>query len=1326
MFEVPQRAEHLQERFFFAGARPHDDILCLQSLFEVQADSFPNAIAIEGDSVCLTYRQLEVQANQLAHLLRAYDIGPGKLVGLYYHRSAEPIIAILACLKAGAGYVPIDPITPPDRIHHILAEAGIELILTEKALAQKARSFFQGSCLPTDLLWDEISKQPATRLTSFDTGVSENDLCYVIYTSGTTGRPKGVMTEHGQAYRYVLAFNEVCATARADRIYQGFSLSFDGSIEEIWMAFSNGATLVVPSPSTAKFGNELAAYLVKYKVTYFSTVPTLLSTFSDDIPSLTQLVVSGEVCPANLVLRWARPGRSMFNVYGPTEATVNTTAALCTAGGPVTIGRPLRGYEIHILNENLKPVSYGEKGELFVGGSTLARGYLKQPELTSERFLTVQLAGVGQRRLYRTGDLVRWNEADELEFYGRIDGQVKIRGYRVELSEIEMVLLQHPGIRSATVRLCEVQGLQSLAAYVTLDDNCIVLDKNALLDHLHKQLPNYMVPSYLEILEEVPTLASGKVNRSLLPDPVSLFVRNERNVEHPSTDVERQIAALWKEVLGVSEVSVNDDFFKDLGGYSLLAAKMVTQIRERLSFDIAIRDAYQFPTIRRLAEHLTSQCAQKGEGERPTSHEVFQSVSKWERWTVHALQGLSIFGLYAVGTVFFSIIAYVINSILHAGLSIRVGCFLLLGMGMLSLPIGSVVAIAAKWILVGKLKPGAVPLWSFAYFRWWLVNKLQGLSGAGAIAGTPLMPLYYRLLGARVGKHCVMDTTMCGAWDLLSVGDESSISSDAQILCYRIEEGMLKFGAVEIGKRCFIGRHSTLGLNTSMADDCRLDSQSYLPDDAAMKPGESRNGSPALVSKVELPESEPGRVAWRRPLFWSIVFVGIFGFTWAFMLSYGLAWLGTLVAAFWLGGFWWGLTWLFASLPVGFVFYCLFCAVVRYLVMPKARTGVFPVDSWAYVQRWFFDGFMKANRTILKPLYTTLYLPLWLRIMGARIGRGAEISTVWYFSPELIELGAESFFADGCIIGGRRTYRGRCQVERNKIGRRSFVGNGANVPGGYIIGDQCLLGVLSSPPATTAHMPNETEWLGNPSFSLPNRKKNVSFSAAETFEPTFKLYAERALIDALRILIPTFLVTASIGVELTSLIFLYWELGLAWTLLLSPFVTVAVALFIIFSVIILKWMVMGRFKPTIKPLWCRYIWLNEMVNGAYETLFIPLVSLFAGTPFIAIFLRAIGVKVGKHCYIDEILFSEFDLIEIGDQVSLNSGSVLQTHLFEDRVFKSSTVKVGEGASIGNMSIVLYDTTMLPHSSLSSLSLLMKGETLAPHTSWHGIPTSQKT
>lgn len=402
------------------------ELCCLHELFEVQADLRPNHIAVTCGQQRWTYAKLDARANQLAGYLRLLGLRPGGLVAIYMEPSVNPILAMLGCLKAGGGYVPIDPLYPLERVRFVLDNAGVSVVLTEQALSEQAAQAglaFPGTTILLDRDWETIAAQPVARLPA-DGGASERDLCYVIYTSGTTGRLKGVMTEHRSVVHFVSAFNEVCRITGNDCIFQGFSASFDGSVEEIWMALAHGAGLVIGTADVVRIGSEVARVLNQHHVTVFSTVPTMLSTIDVELPSVRLLIVSGERCSPELVNRWTRPGRRLLNVYGPTEATVNTTVASCLPGRPITIGRPLRGYHVRVLDEARRPVPPGASGELYIGGVGLARGYLGEPALSAQSFMpNTDGDADAYPRLYRTGDVVRWTANGELDFIGRIDGR---------------------------------------------------------------------------------------------------------------------------------------------------------------------------------------------------------------------------------------------------------------------------------------------------------------------------------------------------------------------------------------------------------------------------------------------------------------------------------------------------------------------------------------------------------------------------------------------------------------------------------------------------------------------------------------------------------------------------------------------------------------------------------------------------------------------------------------------------------------------------------------------------------------------------------------
>ena len=363
------------------------------------------------------------------------------------------------------------------------------------------------------------------------------------------------------------------------------------------------------------------------------------------------------------------------------------------------------------------------------------------------------------------------------------------------------------------------------------------------------------------------------------------------------------------------------------------------------------------------------------------------------------------------------------------------------------------------------VQAGVYPLWGSYYIRWWLASGLQRLFDAGGFIGTPLMPVYYRLMGAKVGRGCALDSALVSAWDLVSIGDDTSIGPDTQLHGARVENGYLVIGRVDIGSRCFVGAHSALGLDVRMGDDSRLDDQSLLPDGATLAAGEQRSGSPAKASRVagagradllkprcdgNSPSSRfhGSSTAWSA---WSSLAPGL-AVLWLWLLAFrhGLIWLAIWATA--------------ALAPVFVVVTCLWIAGLKAILLRRAKPGVYPLYSFYYLRNWLAYGLMRSSRAMLLPIFTTIYLPPWMRLLGAKVGKHAEMSTVWSFMPELLDAGDSAFFADGCMLGGRRVFGGRFQIAINRVGNRSFVGNGAILPTGAGLGDGCLLGVLSAPP----------------------------------------------------------------------------------------------------------------------------------------------------------------------------------------------------------------------------------------------------------------------
>jgi len=1306
--------------------------LCLHHVFEKIAAERADHVAIECGGRSLTYAELDRQANRIAWSLRVRGVKPGKLVGLYDRKSCDFFAGLLGILKAGAGYVPVDPKFPVDRVRDIFEDANVRAIITSEEFAGGLASGpkkLRANLLLLDRHEREIDMRPSWAPPSV-AGIShERELAYVIYTSGSTGRPKGVMIEHRNAIAFIRTLKSVYKISRDDRIYQGFSVAFDASVEEVWAAFSLGGTLCVAPEDVSRSPADVAEFIAANGLTYFSTVPTFLSMMEADLPTVKLLIVGGEVCPPELVARWVKNGRRMLNTYGPTETAVVATYAECIPGEPVTIGKALPGYKTYVLDDKMNLVAPGEAGELVIGGSGVARGYLNRCDLTAEKFIDNPFGDPEAPRLYRTHDLARETDDGSLHFMGRIDDQIKIRGFRVELSEIEAVLLEQPTIRASAVRVVQNAGLQELAAYIVSDQGDAI-DRSAVAEALRARLPDYMIPKYLDVLEEMPQLTSGKVDRKRLPDPVNLLRRSGRTIEAPATDLEHKLHAVWRARFAGADVSVTDDFFVDLGGHSMLAAQVITELRTKLGLTRAsVRDLYKHRTIRAFVQHLSdsgivsmaaSEAAEQSDAPLKAK-QVFDSVPAWERWTTVVLQAVALLLYEAVLISPIAFFVWLALSVSNRAIDVDTAVWIASAAGFAIWPMMFAISVAVKWLVIGRFKAGTYPVWGLYYCRWWIANLFQRLSWAHMFEGSPLMSLYFRAMGAKVGRNVSISTSICSIFDLVSIGDDASIGAETHLIGYRVEDGLLKLGRIDIAQDCFVGMHCSLGLDTTMAAGARLDDMSRLDDGETIAAGQAYRGAPAAPAVVIVPARTDTR-AKRRPVMMGLAHLALIYAMGYFLILTGTPAIALTAYATFGPDVYFGVAALILAMPLTVVWYVICLFAVKKLLIGRIAPGAYDQHSARYLRLWFWRYLLTNTRQIMMPIYSTVYLAPLYRWLGAKIGPNAELSTVNQALPELMEIGEGSFLADECMIGGVRIHNGVAEVKRTVIGRRTFIGNSGLVPGGTTVGDEVLIGVMSTPPAGTDHVENKSQWLGSPGFTLPRPEAEKSFDDAQTFNPDKSKLRLRAMIDIVRILLPGYLSVAALGaimaVAATGYRLIPW-----WAVALAlPIVANLVAAATVIAVAVIKRVVMGTFQPGVHPLYSPFVWLNDVINGVFEAVAAVAMTPFMGTPFLAPLLRAMGCRIGKWCFLETTLVSEFDLVRIGDHASLNLGATLQTHLFEDRVMKSDTLVIGDGCNVGNMAIVLYATEMQRGSTLGSLSVLMKGETLPPMSRWRGIPS----
>lgn len=1296
----------------------------MANFFEQTCLLYPKNIAVICGSAQLTYLQLDRRANRLARLLLINGLREGQTVGIYMERSVNTYIAILAVLKAGGAFVPLDPSFPSDRVAFIAEDASLQYLLTTSSMREKTQGL-PCRIIELDKATEALAKQPST---DPYVRVSPASLCYIIYTSGTTGRPKGVAISHANIANFLRVIPSIYDVRSTDRVYQGMSTAFDFSVEEIWPTWIKGATLVAGPTDSRRLGHGLTTFLIEHKITVLYCVPTLLATIDEDVPSVRTLLVGGEACPPDLVRRWYNPKRRMLNTYGPTETTVTATWCELYPERPVTIGVPVPTYRIYILDEQLRPVEHGESGEICIGGPGVGLGYVNRPDLTSSKFIDNPILSERAEAplLYRSGDLGRFTPAGEIEYLGRIDTQVKIRGYRIELAEIESVIREDDAVENAVVAPLMKDGVaQDLVAYLTLSNRGFSAAASDLRERIYtslrSRLPVYMVPSYIEVLDSFPLLAADKVNRAALPAPTSprLGMRSGAYVA-PASTLESKMAATWEQILSQERISVEADFFTDLGGHSLAAARVISQLRQEAGLQgLSIGDLYTNPTIRGFARFVEENMLR--------SATVGASVQKTAKPAPRRHGNGRVFGCGV------------------AQLGAEYGMALLLSLPVLGLSMALRSWDVAIWlivitivfvgacsivlpVIVGRLllagvRPGSYPLWGATYLRWWLYRKIVALSPIGLLAGSPLLSPYLRLLGARVGRDCHFASGLLNMPMFLNIGDNVNIGYGAQLQPYRVEDGRLHIAPISIGQNAFVGTNCVIMDGVRIGSDTIITEQSLVSTGQVIPGGEAWGGSPIkrqteVRNLFKFMASHTDNKHWSLPVLAGFFFGSIFLMLLpALMLVPAIA-LVAMVTLY--SGLGWGLASTIVAGPVFVLSVCLLVLVSKKLILPHVQPGVYPLRSSFGLRKWLSDHVLALSLGLTNTLYATLYLVPFLRMLGARIGRWSEVSTVGHIDPEMLRLGDESFVADIAVVAPAVFYHGHVAMAPVEVGCRSFVGNGALVPVGTRMGDNSLLGVHSVP--ANRQIEPDTSWLGSPAIFLPHRQESQRFDEALTYRPRPGLVAWRFLIEYLRITLPGTIMALTLLIATTLTVNLAYAMSPLALWLLLPLLLIGIGGASTLLVALLKWLVIGKYRPRVEPLWNVFVRRSELITGLYESVAVPaMLGWLTGTPCIAPVMRLFGIKIGKRVWMDTTFITEFDLVEIGDDAAIGGATSLQTHLFEDRVMKMSTVKIGSGANVGSRSVVLYDAEVGVGASLGALSLVMKGESLPAESQWAGIP-----
>ncbi|HQU78621.1 MAG TPA: amino acid adenylation domain-containing protein [Azonexus sp.] len=1309
----------------------------LADIFEATARRLPAQTALVCGDRSLSYGELDELADRVAARLIGAGVRPGQIVGLWLPRGIDLLVMQLGIAKAGAAWLPFDAETPVDRIKVCLddAQAAGLLSCATSVASVDLLTDLAGPVWTAEALASLLNAPGPRRQ-----GVLPEHPAYVIYTSGSTGKPKGIQVNQGAICHFLRSENAVLGIHEGDRVYQGFSVAFDMSFEEIWISYLAGATLWIAPREVSADPDALPRALIEQQISVLHAVPTLLALFARDIPNLRLINLGGEACPESLVARWARPGRQIFNTYGPTEATVSASLAELHAGQPVTIGRPLPNYGLLVIDtavdHGLRLLPRGETGELCISGPGVAAGYLGRPDLTAEKFLANPWATSPQdARLYRTGDLARIDAVGCVQCLGRTDDQVKIRGFRVELGEIEAALCRQPSVGTAAVLLRQDEGIERLVAYLVADGK-LLPTPGALRGALAEALPPYMVPVHIETLPEMPRLTSGKIDRKTLrARPLEFAAGLSADSDEPDTPAEEALFVELGKLFPGQPIHRAADFFSDLGGHSLFAARLASALRRHPHFaSFTVRDIYQHRTIGRIAEALAETAALTQATEPP-----WTPPSARKRWLCGAAQALTIPGLVVLRMAqwlapFFSYHFFTGDPDDSIALAITVSVAVFL----LATAVEFAIAAAGKWLILGRLKPGRYPLWGLTYFRWWIADRLIEGAPVYMLSGSPLLVWWLRALGARIGKDTIIGSVTIRAHDLISIGDRVSIGNAANLENVRAERGEFIVGRITLANDAYIGSYSVLEGNTSIGEHGHLDGQSALGDGMAVPAGRTWSGSPprdagafdhsSLPPRPEVSETRLAReglffvlgaiataVIFFIPVFPTFILIDWLDDSYPWMQSSNIPF--QLIKYFFLA---------FPATAVLILCTVLISAALRWSLLPRMQEGSWPVHSNAYCSRWLVNQIQEASLNILHGIYATVFAPFWYRLLGAKVGRDAEISTAQGLIPDLLTLGDETFIADAVMLGDEEIDGGWMTLRATVVSRRSFVGNGAYVPDGTVLPENVLIGVHTRAPANAQMRPGDT-WLGSPAINLPAREENSGYPEELTFRPSKMRRLGRALVESCRIITPHAAVIA-VGYTVVLNVMpladaeqwgaVFWYLNIAGLLY-----GVGTLLF----VGLLKWLLLGRYDKIARPMWTPFVWISEAITSLYVGFTVPnFMRYLRGTPWLPIAFSLLGSRIGRGVYLDTTDFDEFDCVHIGDYSELNALCCPQTHLFEDRIMKIDHVRIGSQVSLGARSSVLYSAAVGNNVRLGPLTLVMKGESIPASSHWQGCPASPAT
>lgn len=1307
----------------------------LHEFLDLAAGKWPDAIAIDVppgsgrvERRTITYADLRRQSRALACALQPFA-RQGCIIAILLPRDSERIYAAqVAVMNAGAAYLCIDPAFPNDQIRQILDDSGAAALLSDAEGIGRSVSVGFDKTRTVDVThkFEDYPGDPP-----HPEWLTPDSLAYVIYTSGTTGRPKGVMISHRSIANLVGSDLGEFGLGPGDRVAQSSSAAYDSSVEEIWLAFASGAALVLLDDETARLGPDLVPWLQRERITVLCPPPTLLRATgcedpANELPDLRLLYVGGEALTPDVADRWA-PGRRLENGYGPTECTVTALRTRIVPGEEISIGLPVPGLNAWVLDDALNEVTDGTPGELCLGGIGLAAGYHNRPDLNAEKFPVHP----GFGRIYRTGDLVHRAPDGNVFYHGRIDSQIKLRGYRIELEAIESCLARCEGVREAAVCVRGDGPQQGLAAFIVPADPAAPPAFEVLRTALTAALPVYMVPSRYAILTELPKSIGGKIRRDDLPAAPAVERIEERDIRQPRDAVEACVVAAFERILdGAGTVSLDDDFFHDLGGSSLTAAQVVSLLRgDPRTTSATVRDLYEARTAEELARRIEPAGVAMASGahadDRPKGKPVGATLLQ-AAWLLAELMIAS--------PIAYALIFWVLPVLMHGvglvPLILLAPFFGLVGLATYT-PLAVVAAVAVKKALIGAYRPAREPVWGSLYVRNWMVEQAVRIIPWALLAGTEYQCMALRALGARIGSRVHIHrgvNLLQGGWDLLEIGDDVTIAQDAAIRLVDLEDAQIVVGPVTLGSGSTLEVRSGVGPFTVLEPDAYLTALSSLPEGGRIPRGERWSGIPARPAGYAPPAPEvPASAITLAPaLHGAALILSEFAVITLLALPFELL-SAALVLVFRLDP-----DSIYDVLLKSTLHVPLVLALIGLVVLPlpftvalealacralgRVREGVISLWSPAYIRVWLKSMLVDSGNAWLSG---AMFWPMWLRLAGMKVGPGSEISTVIDVVPELVEIGPDTFFADGIYLGAPIIHRGTVSLKPVVLGANTFVGNHAVIPAGQTLPPDILLGVCTVADDTIVRP--GSSWFGHPPFELP-RREIVECDRSLTHNPSLIRYLNRLAWECLRFTLPI----------VPMLVFLGWMRGLEasetamplpWFLVTAaPLWTFGAAAVMCGLLIAMKWALLGRVKPGTHPLWSCWCSRWDFLYVAWGVFARGTLASLEGTLMLTWYLRLTGMKIGKRV----VLGSGFaqvvdpDMLQIDDDATVHA--MFQAHTFEDRVLKIDRVHVRRGATLACATVPLYGADIGEGTQVAAHSVIMKRERLLPGLHYEGAPT----